>query len=50
MGVGAFLLLLRGVCGLDDKDALDEEEEGGGVEELLARILATLFGSFLRLE
>ena len=32
--VCAFLLLLCGVCGLHDKDALDEQEEGGGVEEL----------------
>lgn len=44
MSVGAFLLLLRGVGGLDDEDALDEEEEGGGVEELLVRVLAMLFG------
>jgi hypothetical protein len=30
----AFLLLLCGVSGLDNEDALDEEEERGGVEEL----------------
>jgi hypothetical protein len=34
MRIGAFLLLLCGVCGLDNKDALDEEEKGGRVEEL----------------
>lgn len=44
MGVGAFLLLLRGVGGLDDEDALDDKEEGGGVEELLVRVLAMLSG------
>lgn len=33
--VGALLLLLRGVGGLKDKDSLDEEEDGGGVEELV---------------
>ena len=32
--VCAFSLLLCGVCGLDDEDALDEQEESGGVEEL----------------
>ena len=32
--VGSLLLLLRGVCGLQDEDALDEEENGGGVEKL----------------
>jgi hypothetical protein len=32
--VGAFLLLFGGVGWLDDEDALDEEDEGGGVEEL----------------
>ena len=30
--VCAFLLLLRGMCGLDNEDALDEQEESGGVE------------------
>lgn len=34
VSVGAFFLLLCGVCGLDHEDALDEEEERGGVEEL----------------
>ena len=34
VGVGALFLLLGGVRGLQDEDALDEEEEGGGVEEL----------------
>jgi hypothetical protein len=34
MRIGAFLLLLCGVCGLDNEDALDEKEEGGRVEEL----------------
>jgi hypothetical protein len=33
--VGAFFLLLGCVGWLDDEDALDEEDEGGGVEELL---------------
>lgn len=32
--VCAFLLLLCSVRGLDNEDALDEQEEGGGVEEL----------------
>jgi hypothetical protein len=32
--VGAFLLLFGGVGWLDDEDALDEEDKGGGVEEL----------------
>jgi hypothetical protein len=32
--IRAFLLLLCGVSGLDNEDALDEEEERGGVEEL----------------
>lgn len=32
--VGAFFLLLGGVGWLEDEDALDEEEEGRGVEEL----------------
>lgn len=32
--VGALFLLLRGVGWLEDEDGLDEEEEGGGVEEL----------------
>lgn len=32
--VCAFLLLFCGVRGLDDEDALNEEEEGGRVEEL----------------
>ena len=32
--VCALLFLLCGVRGLDDEDALDEEEHGGGVEEL----------------
>ena len=34
VGVGALFLLLGGVCGLEDEDGLDEEEEGGGVEKL----------------
>lgn len=34
--VGALFLLLRGVGGLEDEDGLNEEEEGGGVEELRA--------------
>jgi hypothetical protein len=34
MRVCAFFLLLCGVCGLDDEDALDKQEESGGVEEL----------------
>ena len=34
VGVCALLFLLCGVCWLDDEDALDEEEHGGGVEEL----------------
>jgi len=32
--VGALFLLGGCVGGLDDEDALDEEDEGGGVEEL----------------
>lgn len=32
--VCSFLLLFSGVRGLDDEYALDEEEKGGGVEEL----------------
>ena len=32
--VGALFLLLRGVGRLEDEDALDEEEDGGGVQEL----------------
>lgn len=34
VGVGAFPLLLGGVSGLEDEDAFDEEQYGGGVEEL----------------
>lgn len=32
--VGALFLLLGSVRGLEDEDALDEEEEGGGIKEL----------------
>lgn len=32
--VCAFLLLLSGVSGLDNENTLNEEEEGGGIEEL----------------
>ena len=32
--VGALFLLLGCVGGLKDEDGLDEEEDGGGVEEL----------------
>ena len=32
--VGALFLLLGCVGGLEDEDGLDEEEDGGGVEEL----------------
>jgi hypothetical protein len=32
--VCAFLLLLCGMGGLNDENALDEQEEGGGVEKL----------------
>ena len=34
MRVCTFLLLLRGVCRLNHEDALNEQEESGGVEEL----------------
>lgn len=34
MDIGALLLLFGGMGGLDDEYALDEEEEGGRVEEL----------------
>lgn len=48
--VGAFLLLLCRVRGLEDKDALDEEEEGGGVEKLWSSVLVMLFIWFLYLD
>ena len=35
--VGALFLLLGRVCWLENEDGLDEEEEGGGVEELRER-------------
>lgn len=34
VGVCSLLLLLGRVCWLNDQNALNEEEEGGGVEEL----------------
>ncbi len=34
VGEGAVFLLFGGVRRLEDEDALDEEEDGGGVEEL----------------
>lgn len=34
VSVRALLFLLRGVRGLEDEDALNEEEHGGGVKEL----------------
>ena len=34
VGVGALFLLFGRVGWLEDEDALDEEEDGGGVEEL----------------
>lgn len=37
VGVGALLLLLGCVGGLEDEDALDEEEDCGRVEELCSR-------------
>ena len=42
VGVGAFLFLLGCVRGLKDEDALDQEQEGGGVEELYSRYVSAM--------
>ena len=42
VGVGAFLFLLGCVRGLKDEDALDQEEEGGGVEELYSDYVSAM--------